>query len=111
MYSNDEKKLFAALQAGESFGKISYWDYSSGRPFRYLMFNTALQKHYCKNIICWTNYGSSANKNTLKDLRWILETIFNTTATEFLKEYKTRTEYNRLRDCINGMVETGVKAM
>lgn len=27
--------------------------------------------------ICWQHYGQSANKRTLKELKWILNTIFN----------------------------------
>ena len=29
-----------------------------------------------KELLLWNHFGSSANKNTIGDLRWILETIF-----------------------------------
>lgn len=37
--------------------------------------------------IGWCHYGSSCNKNTLKDLKWIITTIFDTTPEQFTKEY------------------------
>lgn len=36
-----------------------------------------------RKYIRWSNYGQSANENTDRDLRWLLETIF--------KEYETVT--------------------
>lgn len=30
-----------------------------------------------KNLLFWNHFGSSANKNTNDDLRWIVETIFS----------------------------------
>lgn len=109
MFINPLERLFSELQAGEKFGKVSYWDYYNNRPYMYMTFNCALEKHYCKNLLLWSAYGSSANKNTLKDLEWILENIFHKTAAEFLKEYTTRTEYDRMRACINSMIERGEK--
>lgn len=37
------------------------------------------------NYIGWNNAGSSANKNTLKDLQWILDNIFHKTAADFVQ--------------------------
>jgi len=37
--------------------------------------------------IGYTNYGSSAVKNTLADLVWLIETIFKTDARGFLEKY------------------------
>ena len=35
--------------------------------------------------IRWSHYGSSANKNTIDDLQWILEYIFKCEADEFVE--------------------------
>ena len=39
------------------------------------------------NYIYWNNFGSSANKNNMHYLRWILKTIFQMTAREFTRAY------------------------
>jgi hypothetical protein len=36
----------------------------------------------------WNNYGSSAETATLKDLDWLLKTIFELTPAEFMNKYK-----------------------
>lgn len=35
--------------------------------------------------IAWRHYGSSANKNTLEDLEWLLRVIFKKTAADFVE--------------------------
>lgn len=40
-----------------------------------------------KKYIRYSHYGSSATKNTKKDLEWILETIFKMNPSEFIKAY------------------------
>ena len=42
------------------------------------------------NNIYWNNYGSSATKASIKNLKWLLDTIFGMTATEFMEKYTTR---------------------
>ena len=46
----------------------------------------------CKNgrFICWSNYGSSANKNTIKELEWIITVIFKCTPEEFVAKYECK---------------------
>jgi len=36
----------------------------------------------------WNNFGSSAETATLKNLDWLLKTIFELTPAEFMKKYK-----------------------
>ena len=38
-------------------------------------------------LIGWCHYGSSANRATKKELRWILNHIFEMRPTEFIKKY------------------------
>lgn len=40
----------------------------------------------------WSHYGSSANKATKSELRWILSKIFKLTPIEFLEEYSKEME-------------------
>ena len=40
------------------------------------------------NNIGWEHYGRAANKNTKKDLKWIIEEIFELTPEEFINKYK-----------------------
>lgn len=99
-YSGELKTLYNRLQQGETFGTFRYWNYYDNKPMTYPMFDTVLSKHYCKNLFCWTHYGSSANKATMKDLHWIITTIFQTTAKEFMRQYMTKTEYNHMKTAI-----------
>lgn len=105
------KALYAMLNNGESFGIFEYWNHYENKPLRYPLFHTVLVKHYCKNILCWDYYGSSANKNTLQDLEWILENIFNMTADEFIKKYMSKTEYDRMKQAINNLFDRNEKLL
>jgi hypothetical protein len=49
-----------------------------------------------KEYIFWRHYGSSANKCTRKDLRWVLKEIYHMTPAEFLAEYTTYHEFCRI---------------
>ena len=40
-----------------------------------------------ENYIRYSHYGSSATKNTLKDLSWIINIIFQSTPTEFINTH------------------------
>lgn len=42
---------------------------------------------HTEKAIGWNHYGSSANKNTLEDLKWVLDNIFEMTPTKFLNTY------------------------
>ena len=103
------ESLYNALMNGEQYGTLDYWNYYENKPLQYAGFYTVLYKDPAKNIFHWANYGSSANKATLKDLQWILETIFHTNAHEFTQKFMTMTEYNRLKETINNMIERGEK--
>ena len=64
-----------------------------GRMFpakvRYPFFDTVLWIS-TSNYIYWHHYGESANKNTLEDLEWVINVIFNMTPSEFVKTYHVR---------------------
>jgi hypothetical protein len=82
------EKIYEMLQNGESFGEVLphrlggtfFWDVLSVSPVG-------------KKYIRWRHYGSSANKNTKKDLAWILSEIFKMTPEEFMSKYTTYAEY------------------
>ena len=84
------EKLYEMLNNGETFGEILphrlggtfFWDVLSVSPVG-------------KKYIRWRHYGSSANKNTKKDLAWILREIFKMTPEEFMEKYTTYAEYKR----------------
>lgn len=72
------RKIYYNINKGQMYGKQKNWG-----------FDTNLSLTYNNNIY-WCNYGSSCNKNTLKDLDWIIRTIFKTTPTQFLKDYQLK---------------------
>ena len=78
------RQIYDDLQAGIRYGK----DYTN---CRYPYFHTHLALGYDKirktKYIYWSHAGSSANKNTLKDLLWIINTIFGLTPIEFVEQY------------------------
>ena len=84
------EKLYKMINDGEIFGEVLphrlggtfFWDVMSVSPVG-------------KKYIRWTHYGSSANKNTIKDLAWILSEIFKMTAEEFMVKYTTYAEYKK----------------
>ena len=89
--------IYRNLLNDVQYGKFSYWNYCDNKPLPYPYFNTVLYKHPYKNLFCWQNYGSSANKATKKDLTWIIKEIFRTTPEKFLLEYMTEQEYQRIQ--------------
>lgn len=44
--------------------------------------------NYGGELWFWNNFGSSAETATLKNLDWLLKTIFELTPTEFMNKYK-----------------------
>ena len=80
------KRIRENINSGKVYGKTYKLD-----SLRYPYFSEVLYLTPMNNI-GWTNFGSSANKNTLKDLLWIIETIFQMTPSEFEKEYECKTE-------------------
>lgn len=81
--------IWKKLQDGEMFGEIL--PHRLGGTFFWYVLCLSPTKQYIR----WRNYGSSANKNTKKDLKWILTEIFKITPEEFLAKYKTYAEYKR----------------
>ena len=75
------KYIYDKLIAGECFGTIEphrlggtyFWD---------VLWADAEYIH-------WKHYGSSANKLSLENLKWILTTIFKMTPEQFIFEYTT----------------------
>lgn len=77
--------------------KTIYENINSGKVYgymftncRYPFFDTVLSVSENNKYIRWQHYGSSANKNTIKELQWLIETIFKTTPEEFAKKYECR---------------------
>ena len=70
-----------------------------GRPvtnvrFSYFSENLYLTDH---ENIGYQHFGSSAVRNTLRDLNWVLRNIFDMLPEEFCKSYQCRT-YNEAND-------------
>ena len=55
---------------------------------RFPYFHLSLYKG--KKFFYWNHYGSSANKATKKNLKWIIEVIFKMTPEEFINHYECR---------------------
>ena len=94
----DEKKLkeiYNNLQSGITYGEDmdrehhSWINYPYFNAVLYLIANSPTS---AEEVIGWRHYGSSANKNTEKDLKWILDNIFNMTPTEFTSKYIKSTD-------------------
>lgn len=49
-----------------------------------------------KTYIYWRHAGSSANKCTKENLRWLLKEIYHMTPAEFIAEYTTYHEFCRI---------------
>lgn len=85
------KLIYSMLLAGESFGKIDefrlggtyFWDVLSAD----------------ETYIYWRHYGSSANKTSLTNLKWIMTNIFKMTPEQFLVNYTTYSEWKRIDKC------------
>lgn len=70
------KEIYNNLNSGVIYGKMYNYGFSSN------MYVSVGGKY-----IVWNNYGQSAEKNTLKDLAWLIETIFETTPREFIETH------------------------
>lgn len=73
-------RIYQNLQSGFQYG-------TNINNARYPYFHCVLSISPTKQFIRYNNFGSSACKNTINDLSWIIETIFKTTAEEFEKQY------------------------
>lgn len=78
-YSDALKRIYKNINAGKNYGyNVVNVQYPYFSDVLYLT---------TQNNIGWTHYGSSANKNTLNDLYWIITVIFKTTPEDFEKAY------------------------
>jgi len=82
------KLIYDKIRAGEIFGKIDKHRLGGSYFWDVLWIENG--------FIHWRNYGSSANKISLKNLKWIIENIFKTTAEQFLFDYTTYNEWKRI---------------
>ena len=81
--------IYKHLKLGRRFGK---WIHNVEYPY----FNVNLSMSPDEKYWRWQNYGSSADKATKKELKWIIETIFKMKPMEFLEEYQCRNERGQL---------------
>ena len=88
---NALKLIYDKLKTGDSFGKID--EHRDGGTY----FWTVLSAN--EYYIYWNHYGSSANKISLQNLKWILTEIFKTSPEQFLYDYTTYREWKRIDDC------------
>lgn len=80
----------------EQFGKIEA--HNLGGAYFWDVMYAGTSEVTGKTLIFWRHYGSSANKCTRKDLRWLLKEIYHMTPAEFLAEYTTLREFNRIEN-------------
>ena len=66
------EKIYADLKAGYSYGFDFTWNHYNNKPMRYPFFDTVIFYDPIKNLFRWTHYGSSANKATKKELKWLI---------------------------------------
>ena len=98
VYSEEDQKklqeIYDNLQKGISYGEDMDKEHHSWITHPY--FSEAIYlftgENNLQEYIGWTHYGRSAGKNTVEDLKWILDHIFNMTPTEFTSKYIKSTD-------------------
>lgn len=80
-------EIFNDINNGHSYGYDCTYDYYHNKPFDYPYFSECLSISYDEKYIRWCNFGSSANKNTIKNLYWIITEIFKISPVEFKQKY------------------------
>ena len=85
-------EIYNNLQQNKVYGEMI-------TNMRFPYFHIVLYKT-TQNNIGWRNYSSSANKNTIESLKWIIETIFKCTPEDFVRTYECKTieEINKIYD-------------
>lgn len=73
------ERIYKNINDGKAYA--SWFNFNVRYPF----WNKKLYAN--KSYIYWSSFGSSANKNTLDDLEWIIRTIFNMTPAQFEDKY------------------------
>ena len=81
--------IYKHLKAGHKFGK---WIDNVRYPYFEVNLVMSLDGKYWR----WQKYGSSANRANKKELKWVIETVFNMKPVVFLEEYQCRDKFNRL---------------
>ena len=87
------KLIYDKLHKGEVFGKID--EHRLGGTY----FWQVLNMDFIQNLICYRHCGSSATKDSLKNLEWVITEIFDETPESFLYEYTTYHEWERINNC------------
>ena len=84
-------QIYYNLLSGRRYGQdVLKWANGDGPRFPY--FSEAISYGTDRDgtkIFRWTHYGSSANRATKTELKWIIKTIFKTTAEQFQRDYIT----------------------
>ena len=92
-------EIFKNIKSGEVYGYIRFWDYYHNEKLRFPYFENVLFETFpCRNI-GYCHFGSSATKETKENLAFVIHTIFNLSAIDFLKKYITETQ---ARNAISG---------
>ena len=73
------KEIYENINSGKKYGYVM-------EKVKYPFFDTVLSAN--EQYIYWQHFGSSANKNTIESLAWILKNIFKLSPEKFIKEYK-----------------------
>ena len=90
------KLIYAKLLKGEIFGKID--KHSQGGTYFWDVLSIGIGNNG-QSYIFWKHYGSSANRVSLQNLKWIMIEIFKMTPEQFLFEYTTYNEWKRINEC------------
>lgn len=75
------KQIYNNINAGKKYGYMM-------NNVKYPFFDVVLSAN--QQYIYWRHFGSSANKNTVEDLEWILENIFKLSPEKFIEKYECR---------------------
>lgn len=82
---NDNTKILDEIYQDLQNGYI-YGEWNEPPRYRWRVFHAVLYLT-TGDFIGWTHAGSSANKNTIEDLDWIITVIFGMTPDEFKQKY------------------------
>ena len=89
------KLIYNKLLSGEIFGKIDKHTQGGTYFWETLYVGSGVGGEF----IFWRHFGSSANRVSLQNLKWILTEIFKVTPEQFLYDYTTYNEWKRIHKC------------
>ena len=78
-------RIYANLKSGKKYGY-----HVSGRDIKYPYDQIVISKIKSRDgrdLFEWCHYGSSANRATFDDLKWLITTIFKMDPSEFENKY------------------------